>query len=251
MKRTVKRIARPLNRGKELALLSLTAAYARQKDVYVVELAKAKNWHLWEASRLKQRKFRDQHSLHVLPVHCDDQCLFDAIDTLKRWIESTRALKRWNAAVYRASRDESTRIRRYRILKSYAAMADVLRGRTQDAFLFHLLTHTLGNAPRVRQMRTVVLDDTLYDVQEENGRQFIAVTGLEKRKRIRIPLLGRSRISGTIRLVRAEDHWEIHSTFELAKKKAPKIEQVVGLDAGITEVFTDSRGQRYGTEFGT
>ena len=251
MKRTVKRIARILNRRKERALRALTDAYARQKDAYLVELAKAKNWRLWEADEKEQRAFRIQHSLRILPVHCDDQCLFDAIDTLKRWVESARVLDRWNAAVYQKSFDKETKIQRYRALKSYGRMADVLLGKTRDPFLFHLLSRSLAQAPRVKQARSAALDDTLYTVYDHKGRQYIKIASLKKRERVILPLLGSGRISGNIRLVHADDHWEIHTTFDVKVAETPAQERVVGLDAGITEVFTGSDGVRYGTDFGS
>jgi IS605 OrfB family transposase len=251
MKRAVKRMARPLNVRKEQALRALTDAYVRQKDVYLVELAKAKNWRLWEADEREQRVFRIQHSLHSLLIHCEDQCLFDAIDTLKRWVEGVRVSERWKAAVYQASPDKKTRIQRYRILKSYGQMANVLLGKTRDPFLFHLLSYSLAQAPRVKLARSAALDNTLYTVYDHKGRQYIKIASLKKRERVVLPLLGYGRIAGNIRLVHAEDHWEIHTVFDVKAAETPAQKRVVGLDGGITEVFTDSDGVRHGANFGS
>ena len=47
-----------------------------------------------------------------------------------------------------------------------------------------------------------------------------------------------------------DDHWEVQTTQPVKVCWRPFRVKVLALDAGITEVFTDQRGERYGTEYG-
>jgi IS605 OrfB family transposase len=67
-------------------------------------------------------------------------------------------------------------------------------------------------------------------------------------KRISIPLLGKTGISGTITLV-LSDNVDLHVPQEL-KKKRPFKAPLEAVDFGYTEVMTDTQGIRYGTRFG-
>jgi IS605 OrfB family transposase len=68
-------------------------------------------------------------------------------------------------------------------------------------------------------------------------------------KRICIPLLGKTPISGTITLVLSEESVDFHIPQELKKKK-PLQAAPEAVDFGYTEVMTDTQGIRYGTQFG-
>lgn len=78
--------------------------------------------------------------------------------------------------------------------------------------------------------------------------------GLVSGKRIVIPLTGHSDFDGNIKIVldskkqRVEIH--INQNIRSSELNVPNVENIVTLDAGITEVFTDELGNRYGTEFG-
>jgi transposase len=91
----------------------------------------------------------------------------------------------------------------------------------------------------------------MYRVFAHRGRQYIAIMGLERGKRIVIPLTGRTKVRGTVRIVLDfdEQRVEVHVAVEV-KTPGPLEGEACGLDAGVTEVFTDERGQRYGVGFG-
>ena len=55
--------------------------------------------------------------------------------------------------------------------------------------------------PSVKIARSFVLDSTLYVVGQRLTRQGLAISSLEKGKRIFIPLQGEGEISGNIRIV--------------------------------------------------
>ncbi len=251
--RTRRRMVLPPNKRKNQRLHALVTAYARQKDAYLVELAKAKNWVLWRLHSADKRAFARRFSVHQLPVHIEDQCIFDACNTMIRWVESVKVLDQWKAQIFRhLPRDEDAAQRHvyFRLIQHDDQIADVLMGHHYDPWLFHLLSHSLRHAPRVKNQRSVVLDSSNYRVGVWKGRQFLSVSTLQKGHRIMLHLQGDVPVQGTLRLVWDDDHWEVHTTQSVKVCRKPFRIKALALDAGITEVFTDQQGQRYGTEYG-
>jgi hypothetical protein len=94
-------------------------------------------------------------------------------------------------------------------------------------------------------------DNSLYKVFNTITGQGISISGLERGNRIRIPLEGRSEISGNIRVVLLPEsrRIELHITREIKVLTAAS-EEVMALDVGITEVFADDEGNLYGEKMG-
>src|SRR6185503_11545186 len=82
------------------------------------------------------------------------------------------------------------------------------------------------------------------------GRQYIKLMSLIPGKRILIPLLGKTTLSGTIVVIVSPKSVEIHIPQELKKPPARRTTSVEGVDFGYTEVMTDTQGIRYGKRFG-
>jgi hypothetical protein len=164
MMRAQRRLTRQPNKRKALLLHDLIDQYARQKDAYLVELVKIKNWRIWQSSKNAKRDFARLFSHHTLPVHIEDQCMFDAVTTLKSWVESAKARDHWKALVFKHTPVKEEQQTYFQTLKKYAALAKVLSGETYDPWLFHMLRNSLLQAPRVQQRRSAMLDDTNYRV---------------------------------------------------------------------------------------
>ncbi len=250
MMRTRRRLTRPPNKQKAVLLQDLIDQYAKQKDAYLVELAKTQNWHIWQSPRQVKRRFARQYSHHTLPIHVDDQCFFDAVATMIAWVESAKVLHHWKSQVFVHTEDKSARHRYFKALKSYAELAKVFSGAWYDPWLFHVIRNPLMHPPRIHHRRSAMLDDSSYRVFIDNGTQYISLTSLVKGQRIVLPLLGCVGIRGTIRVVYADDHWEIHTMSRVTVKKTEHRIQDIALDAGTTEVYTDQNNRRYGTNFG-
>jgi transposase len=93
----------------------------------------------------------------------------------------------------------------------------------------------------------------MYDIKtSEAGTQVIAITGLRPRKRIRIPLTGHTVISGNIRVVLDVDRQrvEIHYTANINNIPGEQTGEVIAVDVGLSEVFTDDEGHKYGQDLG-
>ena len=160
-------------------------------------------------------------------------------------------LNHWKAQVFRHTTDHQGQIRYFKAFKKYGELAKVLSGEWYDPWLFHLVRNSLMHPPRVHKERSAMLDDSSYRVFVKNGKQYIGLTSLVKRKRVVLPLLGHTTIDGNIRLVYAdEDHFEIHTMETVKIKRKPHEIEDISLDAGTTEVYTDQNSRRYGEDFG-
>src|SRR5215813_3265800 len=105
--------------------------------------------------------------------------------------------------------------------------------------------------PRVKIARSFALDSTLYTVVRTLSGQGIAISSLEKGKRIFIPLKGEGEISGNLRIVLVPESRKVeaHISTEV-KVRVHASEKVIAADAGLTEVFVDDEGNHYGEELG-
>jgi putative transposase len=105
--------------------------------------------------------------------------------------------------------------------------------------------------PSVKIVRSFALDRTLYAVVQTLSGQGLAISSLEKGKRIFIPLQGEGEISGNIRIVLVPESRKVeaHVSSEV-NVRVNASEKVIAADAGLTEVFVDDEGNHYGKELG-
>jgi putative transposase len=134
-------------------------------------------------------------------------------------------------------------------------------------YLRRVVRRKRGEQPCVKLERAFTLDANMYDIKvSAAGTQILAITSLVPRQRIRIPLTGQTVIRGNIQIVLDNDNQrvEVHYTADIkpVKRQTPSAssaelprqqtdkEAVVAVDAGLSEVFTDEAGNRYGTGLG-
>jgi putative transposase len=134
-------------------------------------------------------------------------------------------------------------------------------------YLRRVVRRKRGEQPYVKLERAFTLDADMYDIKvSAAGTQILAITSLVPRQRIRIPLTGQTVIRGNIQIVLDNDKQriEVHYTAEIKPVKRQTFsassaelprqqtdnEAVVAIDAGLSEVFTDETGNRYGTGLG-
>ena len=267
MKRTAKYETVMLNVGKWRVIEEIARAYASEKDRTLVLLGRAVNWHFLDDKRSLRTAMKGTTSL---PVHLHDQAIFDAVDTMKRHIEAAKAHTHVRAKVFTRF-DGAKRHYAFWILRSYGRIGLILGGkaptpdfevtpddrRAVGRFLRRTLRRALGHPPRVRLGRSFMVDETLYRVFSQTAehasveRQYIKVASLTRGHRIVLPLRGRGRIDGNVRIVLRADRRtvEVHTPYDV-RASAPKGDAVMGLDAGVTEVLASSDGRKYGQGFG-
>jgi putative transposase len=277
MKRTVRLASLSLNQGKLEALKHVACSYAEAKGVFVGLLRPFSMWHHLEDKRgFRNWAKRQGFYPAEMNVHLVDQAAFDAVDTCVRHIASVVATANIEARVSRRFSNKNERHYAYACLGSYKALGVIMRGGTPDLragnlskesrqvvarYLHRILRAALKNTwPRVHLARSFAL--------EENGhyrsfviegsdttprrRQYVAVVGMEKGKRIVIPLTGISRVSGNIRLVLDETGKRvfIHVAYEMHPLPRTARGPEKAIDWGITEVCTDDTGAKHGRDYG-
>jgi putative transposase len=141
-------------------------------------------------------------------------------------------------------------------------------------YLRRVVRRQRGKQPCVKLERAFTLDPDMYDIKvSEGGTQVLAITSLVPRRRIRIPLTGHTAMRGNIRIVLDEQKQRVEVHYTAAIKPARRqptansrstqlppeqadsqqeepTETIVAVDAGLSEVFTDEAGNRYGTGLG-
>ncbi len=268
-KRVVKRYSLPVNLYKWLLLLNILDSYARQKDDFLKQYAGADNinaCYSFYAIRKDQvaSKFRSPYGLQARQWKL---ALKDALETIDRYWAALAA--GWEKNIYASS--SLSKEEKFYLLKVISSRKLLHLFLQQESelrlpkielsaekckrclrFLKRLLKKTVKRAPRVRIKRSFTAEPETYRVFIHNGRQYIAFTTKEPGHRVIIPLSGRAKISGQIRIVfdfekqRIEIHHLVKSRVKNQKPKG----KTIGIDLGITEVFTDSDGERWGIKFG-
>ncbi len=124
-------------------------------------------------------------------------------------------------------------------------------------YLRRVVRRKRGKRPFAKMARSFGMDSDMYSVVEKpkamsNPTQFIKIMGLNKGKRIVVPLSGYSNFSGNIRIVLDfyRKRIEVHATHAVNEAILLEQETVVALDAGCSEVFTDENGATYAPTFG-
>ncbi len=274
LKRTAKYETLPLNRGKRRALLDLTLVYTRVKDGFLRMLGRTVAWHHLDDPRGLRAATKGMR-LDGVPAHLQDQALFDAVEALRRHIEAAVANTHLKAKLF-ARFEGVKRHYAFWILRRYARIGAALRGESPDPtpppdskwkgiaisvperkevvrFVRRILRRTLGRPPRVHLRRSFALDSTLYGTFEHNGRQYVSVATLTSRKRCNLPLRGRGRVSGNVRVVLHQERGTIsvHVPYDVRVPAGAPPGPEIGLDAGVTEVLTTSTGEKLGPGYGT
>ena len=265
--RTIKAYSLSLNRDKWAALYAIAQAYAAEK-----------NDHLWAfgddltfANYDRQEQCRDAlldadyETPQGLQGRMWKMALKDAYETvLRNWAALAEELRGRVAG----QKDWTGPQKHYAnwLLKNEKRLAQLAGGKAPVAdhialsyrqrkgvqnYLRRQIRLWRGQRSRVRIVRSFALDSNMYSLFEDKGRQYIRVMNLQGQKRVVIPLTGKHVISGNIRVILdgARQRVEVHYTAEVDVPASLKGE-AAGLDAGLSEVFTDEQGNRYGKEIG-
>jgi putative transposase len=149
-----------------------------------------------------------------------------------------------------------------------------VRRKVGGNYLRRVIRRRRGKPPCVKLERAFTLDPDMYDLKiSAGGTQVLAITSLVPRRRIRIPLKGHTVMRGNIQIILDEQKQRVEVHYTAAIKPARRqptansrstqlppeqadsqqeepTETIVAVDAGLSEVFTDEAGNRYGTGLG-
>ena len=269
MTRTIQWLSAALNAGKWAAILALVTVYALQKDAFLRAFTRTVRWADLDNPRaFRNRDKKSRVNFWKLPVHLYDRALFDAVDTMKRWILAAEAPAHIKGKLFRTFEGPQRRYA-FWLLRKFARIGAVLRGESPEPqfkisseerkvvarLLRRLLRRVLGKSPRVHLRRSFELDSTLYRFFIHKGQPYLSIVSLIPGKRIVMPLKGfpAPAVTGNVRVVLdpVKHTVAVHIPVSVQVKTLPERREplVVGLDAGVTEVFADSRGHFYGDGF--
>jgi hypothetical protein len=265
--RTIKRHSRELNKGKWETIVAIADAYASEKDKWLVELSYAKQTGKLRSHRiLRDCLVKQQYtSPSGLQARQWKQALKDCVETLdKNWQGLLVELK----PLIMGNKNLSEEQKHYCfwVLGSYERLQNlILRAypvpdftiaslafRKAGNYLNRIIRRHKGNAPRVKKARSFCVDANMYCVSDIDGAQYIEIMTLAKGKRVTVPLVGKGKISGNLRIVlnREKQAIEAHATAEVCQRWTAKPGTAEALDFGYTEVFTDTDGKQYGEGLG-
>lgn len=261
--RTIRRKTTKLNLGKQAKLMVIAKAYAKEKQHWLTVFQKPENIPFIHDSRKIRKKAVSEkyQSPYKLQARMWKLALQDAADTLhKYWqsiFEKIKPLIFRNQTLSKVQKHYA-----YWLLSNYHRVADLLSFRTPQFkdlspherqkvvnYLHKMIRKHKGNSAKVKTARSFCLDPDCYSLFTHNGKQYISIMTLDVRKRLVLPLLGNTPILGNIRVVLERGYVEIHYTSDIKQVKKQS-QEVIALDLGYSEVFTDSEGSQYGTSFG-
>lgn len=261
--RTIKRKALPLNCSKLVSVKFLCQAYAREKNHWLDVM---KSWK-YQSQIGIPRKIRDEfigrkyQSKNGLQARHWKLALQDAAETWdKNWKAQFIFIRSKIASYFK---NEAERRYAYWLIKGYTQFAEMMQRKIPQpnfeiekasckkvaSYIQRQVKKRRPNKAVVKKARSVKFDTSCYSIFENNGTQYIKVMSLEKGKRIIIPLTGKGPIEGNITLVMEGSDLFIHTSAELTASQTSQ-GPVEAVDFGYSEVMTDTKGDRYGTQFG-
>ena len=202
----------------------------------------------WSTARHSSREIRDAwmaegYDWHGLPARLGRATLLDALGDIHACREAAKVPVR-KAIWRRTEGDEEERHRLYSLLKQNRW--------TEDSFLHRQMRKRWkGGTSRVKNQ--IVLEPGAYTTQVWHGHAWIHMQGMERGKRIAIPLKEKHTPSGQLRIILQDDgQLEIHYAVneDDACSTKPCGDGTVGVDKGYTEAYTDSDGERHGEGLG-
>ena len=266
MLRTIRRVSLPLNSGKWAALCDIARHYRDEKNAHlaVISLDEAFTEMRSHRNRRDDLVGDGYESPHGLQARMWKMALKDAHETVvKQWASLAEQLR---PMIARHS-EWTKEAKHYAnwLIYSERRMAALVSGRAPESpfevpdddrhrvrnYLRRVIRKKRGSRPRGKLARSICFDANMYSLFEQSDVQYISLMSQQRGKRVIVPLTGSTPITGNIRAVLDVDRKrvEIHYTANVKRHTALPGEPRA-LDAGITEVFTDARGNRYGKGLG-
>ncbi len=267
MLRTIRRFSLELNRAKWEALCELARRYRNEKNVHLPYYHVDSHF----AADSSERTYRNMlvtaryASVNGLQSRMWKMAQKDAYETVgKQWA----ALREKLTPLIQRQADWSDSAKHYAhwLIYTPQRMAALMSGcarlptkfnvpadeqKMVRNYLRRVIRRKRGRRPVAKTARSIAFDPNMYTLFEQDGRQYIALMSLQPKERIVVPLTGHTPIVGNIRVVLDVERRrvEIHYTAEV-KAPLPLTGEPCGLDAGVSEVFTDEAGTRYGPDLG-
>jgi len=191
---------------------------------------------------LSDRMIRDQwlEEARQFPVSANawKETLRDGLSDIKANREAAKVAAR--QAILRHSKDKEEQKRLFQLLSRDEG--------TKDPYLRRIIRRKCSRGHNHTHNQIIVRSDN-YSTFTQGGNVWIKIPGLNKGKRIAIPLNTTKAPVGTLRLILRNGRVEVHYSMEVEPKQDCGTD-TLGVDKGYTEVYVDSDGEHHGTELG-
>jgi IS605 OrfB family transposase len=238
-----------VNAGKAATLASMGAELDAVRAGAWARFAGAKNAHL-SKRQIRDRLMAEHAPAGVgVPQRLWRATVEDTVDKIRAWQQAVIATEVRPKIYDRA--DDNTDER-----KRLLGLARAGRWR-EDPWLSRQCRNAFtGKRPRARRSGRIVADNCSYDTwRDERGRVWLAVMTPTRGERLRLnlgPLPDTLVPTSTIEIAPdGRGSWQVIAAYPAARvcstrPQQPSITAVEGIDAGVSEVFTDTTGRRYG-----
>jgi hypothetical protein len=207
-----------------------------------------------KTAHLSKRQIRDRLMAErapagfALPQRLWRAGVEDTVDKIRAWQQAVIATE-VRPKIYARTADEAERTRLLGLAKSGRWREDPwLSRQCRDAFA--------NKRPQPRRSRRIVADNCSYDVQrDEQGRVWLAVMTPTRGERLRLnlgPVPDELVPTSTIQIgPDGRGGWEVIAAYSAqrvcsTRPQHQSLTRAEGIDAGVSEVFTDTTGRRYG-----
>ena len=122
-----------------------------------------------------------------------------------------------------------------------------------SSYIRRRIARLRGKNPSAKKAESMIFGEGCYAVKEQDGKQFLSLMTRTRGERITLELKGYTNIkqSKDIRLVCRDGEYTVHLSYEVKPKKDFVAQNnIQGIDIGYTEVLTNNKGNRYGTDLG-
>jgi len=261
--RTIRRQAVELNPGKQRVIETIMRAYAAEKQQWLQVFSRKDNrMHILKHRTVRDRAMANGYTCrHGLQARMWKLALIDAAETWDKYWKALFAELRTQVN-RRNDFDESMRHYAFWLMSGYNQFFQCMDGNAPNArfamdsalrrkvasFIRRKVARLKGKAPVVASACSFKLDADCYSAFAHNGRQYLSIMTLQKGNRLRIPLLGHTAITGTIKIVSGRTGIEAHLSSEVTARICEGPDEAV--DFGYTEAMTDTAGLAYGDDLG-
>ncbi len=265
--RTIRRVSLELNRAKWEALCDLARRYRAEKNTHLPHYHADARFAVDESERAYRDALVDARYVnsHGLQGRMWKMAQKDAYETVeKQWAALAEELRPLIARHDHWS--ETAKHYAYWLIFTPRRLAQLVSERapvpakftvpeaeqqTVRNYLRRIIRRKRGRRPVAKTARSIAFDRNMYEPFEKDGQQYIALMSRAPKKRIVVPLTGNTPITGNIRVVLDFEQQRVEVNYTAAVKVGAALTGTpCGLDAGVTEVFTDEQGNRYGKELG-
>ena len=191
---------------------------------------------------LKDRQIRDswlkEGKKFEVSSNAWKETLRDAKADISMTVEAAKVKVR--KAIRRRTSDKEEQKRLYTLLKRNEWQSDLYLSRMMRRY---------WNRGHNRTHNQIIVRSDSYGTFLLGGKAWVKIPGLEKGKRISIPLNTTVEPTGTLRIILRGGCVEVHYAIEIEEANYCGSE-VIGVDKGYTEAFADSEGEHHGMGLG-